>query len=317
MTTPPAVEKRTGDLYSDLWGPYGQQLFEQSVALFEKRLNLAGVPTTFFAGKQCLDAGCGGGRNSIAMARLKAAKVIGVDVGEGGLDDARRRAGSLTNVEFRHASVLELPFADAQFDVVWCAGVIMHTANPERALDELTRVLKPGGALYLLVYASEGLRWPLIQLLRPLAQQLGQPALDRAVAAAELPANKRRTFLDDLFVPCIDFFRWDRLKAGLERRGLTNIDRWGHAPRLDQEQSLEAYRTDLASLLELFRAGERTESGVDHALFVQGRTMVEATLRTIEWFEQQVHEKALSNEEAMARVIGQGHHRVWCTRGGR
>ncbi len=53
--------------------------------------------------------------------------------------------------EFRQGSALDLPFADATFDVVTCQTVLMHLADPARALGEMVRVAKPGG----LVIASE------------------------------------------------------------------------------------------------------------------------------------------------------------------
>jgi SAM-dependent methyltransferase len=310
----PSIEQRTGELYSDLWGPYEAKLFEDSVALFEKRLRLAGLDPAVFRDKLCLDAGCGGGRNTIAMGRLGAKKVTGIDVGEKGLEDARRRAGAMANIEFRAGSILELPFPDATFDIVWCAGVIMHTPQPERGLDELARVTRPGGNLYLLVYASGGLRWPLIQLLRPIGQQLGKEVLEQAISAAGLPANKRRTFLDDLLVPCIDFFRWERLEHALRRRGFTEIARWGRAPRLDHEASLPAYRADLESLLALLAGGDRIGSEPHRGLFAAGHAMVDATVRTVQWFEKQVEIGGLTEDQALDRVVGQGHHRLWCTR---
>ena len=71
----------------------------------------------------CLDAGCGGGRNSIAMATLAARRVVGIDVGRDGLADATRRSRGIPNLEFGLASVLDIPFQNEAFDMVWCAGV--------------------------------------------------------------------------------------------------------------------------------------------------------------------------------------------------
>src|SRR5581483_2323365 len=148
-----SLESATGQLFGELWGPYDLQLFEESVELFYRRLKLAKFDAEWFKGKTCLDAGCGGGRNSIAMARLGADEVVGIDLGEKGLADARRRAQGMLNVSFEQASILDIPFEDEKFDLVWCAGVLMITADEERALDQLARVVKPGGHLYLLVYA--------------------------------------------------------------------------------------------------------------------------------------------------------------------
>ena len=57
---------------------------------------------SWFQNKQCLDAGCGGGRYSIAMQKLGAQSVVGVDITREGIEDARRRAASLDcdNIEF-------------------------------------------------------------------------------------------------------------------------------------------------------------------------------------------------------------------------
>ena len=82
----------------------------------------AGVPRERFRGRGCLDAGCGGGRNSIAMARLGAARVTGIDLGVQGLEDARA-ARRILQRRIQHVSILDIPFPDATFDVVWCAGV--------------------------------------------------------------------------------------------------------------------------------------------------------------------------------------------------
>jgi ubiquinone/menaquinone biosynthesis C-methylase UbiE len=310
-----SLERNTGQLFSDLWGAYDAHLFEESVQLFSRRLHLARFDSAWFRGKTCLDAGCGGGRNSIAMAKLAAKEVIGIDVGEEGLADARRRSEGLPNITFLGASILDIPFEAEMFDIVWCAGVLMITANEEKALDELTRVLKKGGYLYLLIYATGGMRWPLIQQLRPLAAQIGQPAAERAIQLAGLPANKRRTFLDDLFCPRLDFYHWDRLRRMLENRGLHHIQRWGTECRLDHEADLESYRMDLEALLAIFTAGNSQEFEMVRPLFQAGYKTIQATIDAIRWFEEAVQHGEMSSEMAMDCVIGQGHHRVLAMKG--
>src|SRR5882724_8778009 len=114
-----SLEHDTGQLFSKLWGSYDTQLFEESVQLFSTRLYLAQFDVAWFNGKVCLDAGCGGGRNSIAMARLGAKEVIGIDVGEEGLANARQRSQGLSNSKFLCASILDIPFEDGTFDMVW------------------------------------------------------------------------------------------------------------------------------------------------------------------------------------------------------
>ena len=307
-------DRRTGELFEGLWGPYDEKLFDESVALFTRRLDLIGFDRGFFKGKVCLDAGCGGGRNTIAMARLGAAEAHGIDIGAAGVADARERAATLPNVTFQQASVEAIPYPDETFDVVWCAGVLMHVGNDEKALDELSRVLKPGGLLYMLVYATGGMRWPLIQLLKPIAAEIGQETMEAAVEASGIAANKRRTFIDDLFCPKFDFFHWNRLRLMLEARGLADIRRWGPEARLDHEHSLGDYREDLESLLALLRAGAAPAFGDKAPLFERAAALTENSVLTVAWFEEEVAAGRKSAEDAMERVIGQGHHRLFATK---
>jgi SAM-dependent methyltransferase len=307
------LDRSTGALFESLWSPYDVELFEQSVGLFDRRLRVKGVDPHLFAGKACLDAGCGGGRNALAMARLGAASVEGIDLGGAGIDDARKRGAGMSNLSFREGSVEALPFPDDSFDVVWFAGVLMHTGGPDQAITELTRVLRPGGLLYALVYATGGLRWPLITLLRPLAAEIGIEAFEDAIEVAGLAANKRRTFLDDLFVPRIDFYTWARLSDMLSRHGLGKFERWGPDTRLDHEHDLAAYRTDLTALLTLLEAGCRNRSAWRSALFEMARALTAATVATVVTFETRVTTGDITFEAAMTQVVGQGHHRLFAT----
>jgi SAM-dependent methyltransferase len=241
---------------------------------------------------------------------------MGIDLGDEGLVNARKRAVQLGhhNIRFERASILDIPAADASFDMVWCAGVLMITDDAERGLDELTRVLKPGGRLYLLVYATEGLRWPLILLLRPLAELIGLATMEKAIVAGRLPANKRRTFLDDLYCPRLDFYDWPRLQRMLEKRGMSSIERWGSHVRLDHEQDLAAYKEDLVSLATLFAAGHEGSTGYAQELFAQGLEMVRATVRSIDVTVAAIGNQAVTESAALTALIGQGHHRVLATK---
>jgi phosphatidylethanolamine/phosphatidyl-N-methylethanolamine N-methyltransferase len=89
----------------------------------------------------------------------------------------RRVAGlSLTNVEKLEVMDAEhLSFADASFDVVVANHVISTVPNPEAALDECARMLRPGGEMILLsrIGADAGLRHLVERLLQPIVCRLG------------------------------------------------------------------------------------------------------------------------------------------------
>ncbi len=98
-----------------------------------------------------LDAGCGSGRNMIELARR--GPVTGIELSQTSVDLARARNSG----EVVSGSVLEMPFADASFDLAVSLDVIEHLEDDEAALRELRRTVVPGGALLVTVPAYQWL----------------------------------------------------------------------------------------------------------------------------------------------------------------
>lgn len=270
-----SINQITGGLFGDLWHRYDDDLFEESVKLFAKRFDANNFDLKWFQGKRCLDAGCGGGRYSIAMASLGAAEVIGCDISAEGLADARSRAAGISNVVFEEASVFDLPYPDESFDFVCCSGVLHHTPDPGRGLHELTRVLRSEGRLYLLLYGKGGVRWPTIMQIRPHAHAMSYAFVDEAMQLAGLPANKQRTFLDDLFVPIIRFYDWDEVSSMLADNNYTRVERW-EKEKLDHEESVSEQRAELEQLRQVFDTARRQPEPRFIAVTSHAREAVEA-----------------------------------------
>ena len=104
------------------------------------------------AGGRVLDAGCGNG-DYARLALQDGARVWAFDLSEEMVAATGRRlsAAGLQAEELQVASVLQIPYPDASFDVVLCFAVIDHVPDEQRpaAVGELVRVLKPGGTLYI------------------------------------------------------------------------------------------------------------------------------------------------------------------------
>jgi SAM-dependent methyltransferase len=114
---------------------------------------------TFVRGRTVLDAGCGTGEETLFLAGLGPAQVIGIDTSAGSLEVARASAAraGLGHVEFRLASVLDASqFADGAFDYVSSLGCIHHTPDMPRAFANLCRWTAPGGMLATFVYNPYG-----------------------------------------------------------------------------------------------------------------------------------------------------------------
>ena len=100
------------------------------------------------AGMRVLDVACGEGYGSALLART-ATHVTGVDVSEAAIAHAQGAYADRGNLEFVRASCTALPLADASVDVAITFETIEHIAGQDEFLDELARVLKPGGVLVL------------------------------------------------------------------------------------------------------------------------------------------------------------------------
>jgi ubiquinone/menaquinone biosynthesis C-methylase UbiE len=93
-------------------------------------------------GTELRDVGTGPG-TVIGPARHRGATVVGVDLSEAMVDAARRRHPGV-DVQVGNASAL--PFPDASFDAVSFGLCVLVLPEPDRALAEARRVLRPGGA---------------------------------------------------------------------------------------------------------------------------------------------------------------------------
>ncbi|PZS34806.1 MAG: hypothetical protein DLM61_02960, partial [Pseudonocardiales bacterium] len=97
--------------------------------------------------RDVLDVACGVGYGTSILADAGARQVLGVDSSPGAIDGARERPGD--RAEFVVGDLHNLPCEDRSFDLVTCFEAIEHVADPNRALSELRRVLRPDGLLLL------------------------------------------------------------------------------------------------------------------------------------------------------------------------
>lgn len=114
-------------------------------------------------GERVVDVGCGAGIDSLIAATMVGpeGEVIGVDMTPAMLDKARASAeeGGFTNTRFHHGLAESLPVEDGWADVVISNGVVNLFPDKFAALQEMARVLKPGGRLQvgdILVQKSVG-----------------------------------------------------------------------------------------------------------------------------------------------------------------
>jgi phosphatidylethanolamine/phosphatidyl-N-methylethanolamine N-methyltransferase len=166
------VDKETVARAYARWAPVYDLVFG---AVFERGRQAATQAAERIGGR-ILEVGVGTGISLPDYSRAN--RICGVDISEPMLLKAKERVAefNLSNVEGLWVMDAEqLAFQDESFDVVVAQYVITTVPNPEAALDEFARVLKPGGEIVLVsrVGAEAGLRRALEKWFAPVAQKLG------------------------------------------------------------------------------------------------------------------------------------------------
>lgn len=111
-----------------------------------------------------LDLGCGTGWASRRLARIATAgEITGIDVADEMLRRAEQASQGIRNVRYLWGSAEKIPATDHSFDKVLSIESFYYYADQGKALDELRRVMKPGGRLFILINLYKdnhySLRW--------------------------------------------------------------------------------------------------------------------------------------------------------------
>jgi SAM-dependent methyltransferase len=152
-----------------------------------------------FSGERYLDVGCGNGSFTLGLGK-NFAEINGIDVEEDRLADFEQKIAErgITNTTIQRMSAEAMDFPDNHFDVITAIEVIEHIPDLESALDEIDRVLKPGGFFgitcpnRLFPFETHGIWWrgkekggrfPLLPYIPPLHNRL---SLARVFTAGDL-----------------------------------------------------------------------------------------------------------------------------------
>jgi len=136
------VDQWDGDYYQ----PIALKLYDSLVSDMLSKMDIQ-------PGATVLDAGCGPGVHSIRIAKA-GYDVCAIDISKTMLNEAQRRArleNVIDKIECHQKDLTRLDFPDNSFRYVFSWGVIIHIPEAEKALDELARVVEPGGKLALYI----------------------------------------------------------------------------------------------------------------------------------------------------------------------
>jgi SAM-dependent methyltransferase len=246
------IQRYGWDLAADDYEPLWQRQLAEAQAAMMALASLA-------PGERVLDIACGTGLVAFDAARAVGpdGHVLGVDISGRMVDFAeqRARAVNISNSRFLRMDAETLDLPDARFDVLLCALGLMYMPDPEQAVREMRRVLRPGGRICLAVWGERlkcgwSALFPIIDAevaseVCPLFFRLGQQdTLARLCADAEFEAIKFRRIsttlafrdaseaCDAAFVGGPVALAWSRfdddVRARIGARYLDAIEPWRH-----------------------------------------------------------------------------------------
>jgi ubiquinone/menaquinone biosynthesis C-methylase UbiE len=123
---------------------------------FMQRKTISFIPLR--AGDYLLDMGCGTGwavRYAAGIIKENG-KAYGIDLSSRMIEKAKENSSNYQNVSFYQANAEKLPFENNFFDFIICTNSFHHYLNPSKALDEVYRVLKTGGKIFIADVTTDG-----------------------------------------------------------------------------------------------------------------------------------------------------------------
>lgn len=206
MSTARGLDKSTITKAYARWAPVYDLVFG---AVFE-RGRRASIAAAERIGGRILEVGVGTGLSLPDYSRQN--RLVGIDISEPMLRRAHERVRDLKLHNVEALSVMDvahLGFPDDSFDVVVAQYVITAVPDPDAALDEFARVLKPGGEIVLVnhISAEGGMRRTVELQFAPLARRLGwRPEFEWARLQNWVDRNPRICVIDRTPMPPLGHF---------------------------------------------------------------------------------------------------------------
>ena len=230
----------TATHYGRLWGGFTpDHYFDEATSLLKARFERNGFDLQSAGKQRVLDAGCGGGRYSVALRKLGFGEVVGIDWSKEGISvaNARVQEAKISGVTYQNADVLALPFGDGEFDVVFSNGVLHHTYDTARGVREMRRVLRPGGRAWLYLYHRPGGIDRLTHYVaRLLLKRSRHEVCRRYCHALGMPANKIFFYLDLWLTPIAEAYTPAEMDQLLKDGGFQH---WRRAERGSDQDLVE------------------------------------------------------------------------------
>jgi ubiquinone/menaquinone biosynthesis C-methylase UbiE len=122
-----------------------------------------------------LDAGAGEGIDLASVGLSPGCRAVGVELSRGGIQATAARISTVPRARLVQGNILAMPIRSNAIDYAYSYGVVHHTVDPQRAVREMVRTLKPGGDLLIYVYEDFERRGRLWQLALAIVNAARRP----------------------------------------------------------------------------------------------------------------------------------------------
>lgn len=216
------IRRRTANLFGALFPLTTTDGFRRFQGVISP--NIFHEPSAFLQHKRVLELGCGGMGATIAgFLGHGAREVVGIDLSAHNIQALKKRFGNNTKVKFYIGDICNLPSGLGMFDIIYSGGVIHHVINPERAIQEAYRVLKPGGTIIVYVYGSGGIITNSFKALRHIQRFL---PLEKFLKLTRHISKSFSFFLGDyLYVPIQHHYTEQEAKNLFFTAGFSSVER--------------------------------------------------------------------------------------------
>jgi SAM-dependent methyltransferase len=234
--------RQTQDSFDYQWRdlPDGHAMLNNpdwKAAAVDQIIGYTGLPRNWFRGARVLDAGCGQGRWTYGFGMLEVGRCVSIDISPAAIERTTQVAKAFGDrVTVLRKDLLQDLELTADFDLVWCFGVLHHTGDTYRAFQNVARRVKPGGYLFLMIYAEPRAdRADAYQYHHEIADmrsRLRHLPFEEKVARMEQKYGKAllHGHFDAISPEITDLYRWDEIVSWVLGAGFDDVRRTADIP---------------------------------------------------------------------------------------